>query len=111
MTAFQKKLWLGLGLIALLTPLGLILPELFESGDAWGEWGSETLGKLLGFIPAGLKRMAEIWRAPIADYSFSEAEMSMGRRLIFYLISGVMGMAIVGGVIYLISRFWIKHEK
>ncbi|MGD0919371.1 MAG: hypothetical protein ABSB22_23255 [Thermodesulfobacteriota bacterium] len=57
MKTFQKRLWIGLFILALLTPLGVILPEKFNAGDAWGEWGPETLEKLLGYVPDGLKRL------------------------------------------------------
>jgi hypothetical protein len=35
MTKFQKKLWIGLAIMALLTPLGIYLPKKFNAGDAW----------------------------------------------------------------------------
>ncbi|MGB9700832.1 MAG: PDGLE domain-containing protein [Thermodesulfobacteriota bacterium] len=111
MTPLQKKLWLGLVIMALLTPLGLILPELFEAGEAWGEWGIESLEKLLGYIPEGLKKMSELWKAPIPDYIFGYEEANLTKQVIFYLISGLIGVVMVGGVVYLISRFWIKHER
>lgn len=111
MSSFQKKLWLGLGVMALLTPFGLILPELFEAGDAWGEWGTKTLEKILGYLPEGLKRMAEIWKAPFLDYSFGNGAAPLAQRIIFYLISGIIGVAMVGGAAYIIYRFWIKHGR
>lgn len=111
MTSLQKKLWLGLCIMAGLTPLGLILPELFNAGDAWGEWGTKTLENLLGYIPEGLKRTAEIWRAPFPDYNFSSEEDTLAKRAIFYLISGIIGLVVVGGVVYLISKIWMKHER
>ena len=60
-----RWLWVGLGLVALLTPIGLL-----ASGTAWGEWGGEDLQEMLGFVPQGLERLGSIWRAPIPDYSF-----------------------------------------
>jgi len=111
MTSLQKKLWLGLFIMAGLTPLGLILPELFNAGDAWGEWGTETLEKLIGYIPEGLKKMAEIWKAPFPDYNISGEEESLAKRAIFYIISGIIGLAMVGGVVYLISKIGIKNER
>lgn len=111
MTSFQKKLWLGLGIMVVLSPLGLILPELFNAGEAWGEWGTETLEKLLGHIPDGLKRLAEIWKAPFPDYSLGNEEGPLAKRAIFYLISSIIGLALVGGVVYFISKIWIKHER
>ena len=56
MTKTQKKLCKGLFIMALLSPLGIILPVIVNSGDAWGEWGMDALEKLLGFVPEGLKK-------------------------------------------------------
>lgn len=111
MTSFQKKIWLGLSIMALLTPLGLILPELFEAGEAWGEWGAESLKKILGYIPEGLKRMAELWKAPFPDYSFGSEEATLVKQIIFYLISGIIGVAVAGGAVYIIGKLWIKHGR
>jgi cobalt/nickel transport protein len=54
MSAFQKKLLVILAIVALLSPIGIILPEKFKAGDAWGEWSAETIHKLVGFIPERL---------------------------------------------------------
>ena len=70
MTKSQKKLWIGLLILSLLTPLGIILPEKFKAGGAWGEWGPEELEKLIGYVPKGLKRLADLWKAPVPDYNF-----------------------------------------
>ena len=67
MKKFEKKLWLGLFIMAMLSPLGIILAEKFGAGDAWGEWGLNTLEKLLGYVPEGLNKTADIWSAPIPD--------------------------------------------
>ena len=32
------KLWIGLGVLAIASPLGLYLPDTFKAGEAWGEW-------------------------------------------------------------------------
>jgi cobalt/nickel transport system permease protein len=58
-----RWLWAGLGLVALLTPIGLL-----ASGTAWGEWGGEDLKGMLGFVPQGLQKLEGIWQAPLADY-------------------------------------------
>jgi hypothetical protein len=36
----MKRLWCGLLVLILISPLGLILPGVFKSGAAWGEWGT-----------------------------------------------------------------------
>lgn len=111
MTKTQKKLWTGLIIMALISPLGILLPELFHSGDAWGEWGPGTLEKLLGFVPEGLKQYAELWKAPFPDYNLGGDDPSTTAQVISYIVSGFLGIAIVALVIYIISRFTVKHEK
>ena len=59
MTKIQKKLWTGLLIMALISPVGILLPEIFNSGDTWGEWGAEALEKIIGFVPEGLKKYVE----------------------------------------------------
>ncbi len=108
MTRFQKKLWVGLIIMALLSPLGLILPEKFNSGDAWGEWGTDTLEKILGYVPEGLKKLSDLWKAPIADYNLGGENASFAVQIVSYIISGILGIALVGGVVYVISRLLVK---
>ena len=111
MTKTQKKLWIGLLIMALLSPVGIVLPAKFKSGDAWGEWSAETLSKLLGYMPEGLRKYAEFWKAPVKDYNFGGAHASMTVQAISYIISGVLGVLAVGLIIYLISRLMVKSEK
>ncbi|BCB95935.1 cobalt transporter [Dissulfurispira thermophila] len=110
MTSFQKKLWIGLIIMALLSPLGIILPEKFKAGDAWGEWGTDTLEKLLGYVPEGLKKLADLWKAPIADYNLGSENSPLIIQVVSYVISGILGIAIVGSVIYLISNLLVKKS-
>jgi hypothetical protein len=111
MTKSQKKLWAGLLVLALLTPLGMILPEKFRAGGAWGEWGPEELQKLIGYVPEGLKRLAGLWKAPAPDYHFGGEGTSMTVQVLSYLASGLIGILAVGLVIYCISRFVVKNGK
>ena len=111
MTKFQKKLWIGLAIMALLTPLGIYLPKKFNAGDAWGEWGPEKIKELLGYVPAGLKKLADFWKAPVPDYNFGGENTAMSTQVISYIISGIIGIAAVVILIYVITKFLIKHEK
>jgi hypothetical protein len=97
--------------MALLTPLGIVLPEKFKAGDAWGEWGAETLEKFLGYVPEGLKRLSDIWKAPVTDYNFGGENSSMTVQIISYIGSGLLGILIVGIVIFAIARLRIKNGK
>jgi hypothetical protein len=110
MTHFQKKLWIGLIIMALLSPLGILLPEKFNAGDAWGEWGTDTLEKLLGYVPEGLKKLVDLWKAPIPDYNLGGENSPLIIQVVSYVISGILGITIVGGVIYLLSRLLVKKS-
>jgi cobalt/nickel transport protein len=111
MTKFQKKLWIGLLIMALLTPLGIFLPEKFKSGDAWGEWGTDKLQELLGYVPEGLKKLTDLWKPLVPDYNFGGETAAFSTQVISYIISGVIGIAAAAIVIYAITKLLIKHEK
>ena len=111
MTTFQKKLWVGLLIMALLTPLGILLPEKFKAEEAWGEWGTEKLEKLLGYVPEGLKKLADLWKAPIPDYNFGGEGAPKTLQVLSYFISGLLGIGICALVVYLISRLMARHGK
>jgi cobalt/nickel transport protein len=111
MTKFDRKLWIGLLVMALLTPLGIYLPERFKAGDAWGEWGTDRLQEFLGYVPEGLRKMAELWKAPVPDYNFGGENAAFGTQVISYIMSGIIGIAVAALVIYLITKFLVKHEK
>ncbi len=111
MTKMQVKLWIGLAIMALLTPLGLLLPERFKAAGAWGEWSTEGLAKLVGFVPEGLRKLSALWGAPLPDYGLAGRGASPALRILSYLLSGMMGILIVGAVIYLLLRLIIKNGK
>lgn len=90
------KLWMWLVILALLSPLGLILPEYFKSGSAWGEWGVPELQKLAGYIPKGLAGLSGLWNAPLSDYAFKGWEKKgLFSLSIAYIISAIFGILII----------------
>jgi cobalt/nickel transport protein len=108
---FEKKLWLGLFVMALLSPLGIILPERFGAEDAWGEWGLVALEKLLGYVPEGLKKTADIWAAPVPDYNFGGETALLSTKMLSYIVSGIIGIILASLVIIIISKLLFKNEK
>ncbi|MDD5005315.1 MAG: PDGLE domain-containing protein [Candidatus Omnitrophica bacterium] len=105
------KLWIGLGIFILLSPLGLMLPELFKAGDAWGEWGTDGIKELIGYIPRGLEKLSSFWSAPMPDYAFKGWEEKGLTHLSFaYIISAVLGIIIITAVILLLGKFISKKE-
>ncbi len=111
MTRFQKKLWIGLLILALMTPLGILLPETFKAGEAWGEWGLEKLEKVLGYVPEGLRKLTDLWKAPVPDYNFGGEGSSMTLKTVSYIASGLLGVGICAFILYVISRLIAKHGK
>jgi hypothetical protein len=111
MTRFQKKLWIGLLIMALLTPLGVLLPEKFKAEEAWGEWGTEKLEKLIGYVPEGLRRLADFWKAPIPDYNFGGEGASLTLQAVSYIVSGLLGIGVCAFIVFLISRSMGKHGR
>jgi len=106
------KLWIALGVLILLSPLGLILPEHFKAGSAWGEWGADEMEKLVGYVPEGLKRLSELWSAPLPDYAFKGWEEQGLAHLSFaYIISAIVGSVLVVLIIGLLGKFLAKRTN
>jgi cobalt/nickel transport protein len=111
MKHFDRKLWIGLAVMTLLSPLGVILPEKWKAGSAWGEWDAATLQKLLGYVPDGLRQMADFWNAPIANYNFGGEEATLLMKAISYVLSGIIGIIIVAVVMFIISKLVLKNDR
>jgi hypothetical protein len=109
-TSSIKKLWIAVGILILLAPLGLVLPELLSSGGAWGEWGADELKGIVGYIPEGLKRLSGIWSAPMSDYAFSGWNKGL-KGSVAYIVSGLLGVAIVVGLTYLFVKIIKRGER
>jgi cobalt/nickel transport system permease protein len=74
-----RPLWLGLGALLILTPLGIL-----ATGSAWGEWMARDYADPAArheiaassfqqvaplHAPEGLARLSQIWTAPFARYA------------------------------------------
>jgi cobalt/nickel transport system permease protein len=102
----SRGLWAFIGIIVILTPLGLL-----ASGTTWGEWSSDELQSLLGFVPEGLKRLGGIWRYSfMADYNLpgwdSPLMAAMG-----YILSALVGVGVIVFVTFIMSRFISADRK
>lgn len=109
------RLWVGLALLIILSPLGLWLPEHFKAGDAWGEWGSDTLRELTGYIPQGLEKLSSLWSSPIPGYAFEAwQEKGLAALSFGYIISAVIGVLVtvlvVLGIGWLMTRKGLKNN-
>lgn len=107
-----NKLWIGIAILVMLSPLGLLLPERFKAQAAWGEWGIEEVNNLVGYVPKGLKKISSLWNSPMPDYTFKGWEEKGLPSLSFaYIISAIVGILAVVAVVYLLAKFFIKDEK
>ena len=79
------KLWLLIVALIILAPLGIILPNYFKSGPAFGEENSSSL-----------------WNAPMSGY---------GRGELGYIISAILGIIAIVGLVFVAGKFLNKNEK
>jgi hypothetical protein len=106
------KFWIGLGVLIILSPLGLLLPERFKAGSAWGEWGTDQMQKLLGYVPKGLEKLSSLWSAPMPDYAFKGWEGKSLSCLSFaYIISAIAGILLITLVVLLLGRILLRKDK
>ena len=100
-----NKLWIGLAILIVLSPIGLLLPERFKAGDAWGEWGVEKVKELVGYIPQGLEKLSSLWIAPLPDYALKGSEGKGLSHLSFtYIMSAVIGVMIIISIMFIIGK-------
>ena len=105
-----RGLLVALGVMALLTPIGLYLPQIMKAGAAWGEWGILEVRKMVGYAPAGMEKAAEPWKAPIPDYAPSGREnASIPEQGLHYLLSAFLGIVACGGGAYLLAH-WLTRR-
>jgi cobalt/nickel transport system permease protein len=100
-----RPLWIGLALLMVLTPLGIL-----AAGTAWGEWSARDFSNLQARqkmalasqdtapptqAPRGLKRLSSLWTAPFPQY----APSFVRRPAMGYALSAMFG----SGAIILVS--------
>jgi cobalt/nickel transport protein len=95
------KLWILIAVLVILTPMGLIIPKYFKAGAAWGEWRSDEIKKLIGYVPKGLEKLSDIWAAAIPGYGTSK---------ISYIVSAILGIIIIMWLTFLLGKFLDKKE-
>jgi len=106
------KLWIAIAALALLSPIGLILPELCKAGAAWGEWAVDEMPGLIGHVPAGLARFATVWSAPVPDYAFQDwAGRSMAWQGAAYIISALLGIGIAAAASVALGGWLTRSRK
>jgi cobalt/nickel transport system permease protein len=111
-----RRLWLGIALLMVLTPLGLL-----ASATAWGEWsasdfsdpamrqkieaasGNQVLPTRAA--PHGLARLSSIWTAPIPAY----APPFMRSATFGYMMSALLGSGLI--ILTCLGISWIAMRR
>jgi cobalt/nickel transport protein len=109
MEKIHKKLYIGLLIAALMTPIGIILPRWFNARDAWGEWSIETIKEKIGYAPAGMEKDENRWKAPMQDYSMGNEEISVAKQSGYYILSAVIGLTIIAGFSFFLLKLSRKE--
>lgn len=94
-----KKLWIGLGALIILAPIGLL-----AKGTAWGEWSTDELQSKLGYIPEGMAKYADQWKSLIPDYSLPGLDSNIFGSSFTYILSAILGLLMILGITLVISR-------
>jgi hypothetical protein len=108
MEPFKKKIWIVLIFICLITPVGIFLPEIFHSGNAWGEWNTEKVKDDVGYEPQGMKKNADLWEAPMPEYKMGSPKSLISNSL-HYVISGITGLGIIALLTWLLFKYNQRH--
>lgn len=106
------KFMLGIAVLVVLSPLGLLLPAHFKAGSAWGEWGADEMQKLVGYVPRGLEKISSLWNAPMPDYAFKGwEEKGLSHLSLAYIVSAILGIIVIVVVILLIGKILSRGNE
>jgi len=97
-----RWLWAAFALLVMLTPIGVLAP-----GTAWGEWSARELRRTFGFVPAGLDRMGNVWRAAVPHY----APAFIKNPLVGYLVAAILGSVLVVGITWGIAKLLAHRDR
>lgn len=104
----RKQSWFIVIVLALLSPLGLL-----PSGTAWGEWDSEEIKDVVGFVPQGMEQLKDFWQAIFPDYSMPFLGDGGISAHLGYILSALIGSLVIYGVFMGISRLLLSknHQR
>src|SRR5512136_1235011 len=98
MDKITRNLFIGLAILIVLVPLGLL-----AMGETFGEWSAEEIKDRIGFVPPGLERLSSLWGAPVPDYAFSDDE-SKPKIVAAYYLSAIIGAIVCVGLLYFVGK-------
>ena len=107
-----RPLWFALLVMALLSPLGLYLPEWLRAGAAGASGASTRSRRWSGMPPQAWRSCSDLWKAPIPDYALPGQEGApLAHRSLSYLLSAFVGVGLCGGSTYVLTRWLTKGNR
>ena len=98
-----KALLIVIGVMVILSPIGILL--VWNSQGAWGEWDVSTVEHMVGHKLPGMEKLSTLWNhAVLPDYDVPGWEDKL-HASIGYIISAVVGTALVVALYYLLVKF------
>ncbi|MCX0361585.1 cobalt transporter CbiM [Clostridium perfringens] len=96
---FRKTILLPIIIAIGLTPLGLL-----ASDSAWGEWSTDEIKVLLGYVPNGMT-------SPSSFHAFADSYTINGtNHIVGYILSAIIGVSTLIIVFKLISNLFVKEN-
>ncbi|MCE5199890.1 MAG: cobalt transporter CbiM [Armatimonadota bacterium] len=106
------RLAMALGAIVLISPLGLYLPAKFGAGSAWGEWSTDEIRHITGYVPQQMSKLGSLWNAPLPDYAARGQESAgLSALSVSYIMSGLVGVLIIGALVIALKRFLVRKDN
>jgi cobalt/nickel transport system permease protein len=100
-----KKYWYALIALMIFAPIGLL-----AQGTAFGEWSGDDLKAKIGFIPQGMAKLGDKWKAMLPDYSIPGYDTSFFKSALGYIFCAIVALAIILVITTIISYFIKKRN-
>ncbi|WP_039764215.1 MULTISPECIES: PDGLE domain-containing protein [Caldicellulosiruptor] len=97
-----NKIFIILLALAFLTPIGLL-----TQNPTFGEWTQEEIKKMLGFVPEGIKKYADIYKFDLFD---GYTVKFIHNDYIGYILSAVIGIVVIFALFYIL-KFVMAERK
>jgi len=101
----KKKYWYALIALIIFAPIGLL-----AQGTAFGEWSGTDLKAKIGFIPQGMVRFGDKWKALLPDYSIPGFDSDFFKSALGYIFCAIVALAIILIITTIIS-FLMKRKN
>ena len=85
-----KKYWHALIALIIFAPLGLL-----TQGNAYGEWSGDELKSKIGFIPEGMIKFGDKWKALLPNYSVTGSKSTFFKSSLGYIFCAIVALIII----------------